>query len=55
MITSDEIVPHELRDFLRWNERHDREAKKVMAQYQLKLPENRELIRQLAFVRVPQR
>jgi hypothetical protein len=49
-----EVVPDALRDALRWNARHDREAKRVMAEYKLKLPEDRETIRALAFVRVAQ-
>jgi hypothetical protein len=51
----DEIVPHALRGFLRWDDRHDRESRRIMAEFNLKLPDNRELIRQLAFVRVQQR
>jgi hypothetical protein len=50
----DEIVPAVLREYLRWDHRHDEMAGKVMADYGLKLPEHRELIRQLTFVRVHQ-
>ncbi len=49
-----EIVPQALRGRLRWDARHDREAAKIMAEGGLVLPRDRELIRQLAFVRVAQ-
>jgi hypothetical protein len=50
----DEIVPAALREYLRWDHRHDSAAQQVMADYGFKLPQNRELIRQLTFVRVQQ-
>jgi hypothetical protein len=50
----DEIVPAALRAFLRWDFRHDAMAQKIMQEFGLKLPRDRELIRQLAFVRVQQ-
>jgi hypothetical protein len=50
----DEIVPAALRQQLRWDARHDAMAAKIMREFDLKLPRDRELIRQLAFVRVQQ-
>jgi hypothetical protein len=47
-----EVVPKALRKRLRWDERHDQVAEEVMAEFGLKLPEHRELIRQLSFTRV---
>ena len=47
------IVPVELQQYLRWDKRHAIMAARVMADA-LKLPRDRELIRQLAFVRVAQ-
>jgi hypothetical protein len=47
-----EIVPQALREYLKWDSRHDREAAKIMAEFKLVLPRDRELIRQLTFVRV---
>jgi hypothetical protein len=49
-----EIVPRALRQRLRWDARHDRSAMQIMAEFALILPRDRELIRQLAFVRVAQ-
>jgi len=49
-----EIVPGALRQSLRWDTRHDHEAVKIMAEFKLALPRDRELIRQLTFVRVAQ-
>jgi hypothetical protein len=49
-----EIVPQALRGRLGWNERHDRMAVRVMTEFKLILPRDRELIRQLAFMRVAQ-
>jgi Zn-finger domain-containing protein len=46
------IVPHELRDKLGWDHRHDRIARDVVREFDLKLPRDRELIRQLAMGRV---
>jgi hypothetical protein len=48
----DEIVPEELRTYLRWDHRHDEMAAKIMKEFDLKLPRDREFIRQLAFVGV---
>ena len=48
----DEIVPEGLRAHLRWDHRHDAAAEAVMQEYGLRLPEHRELIRQLAVSRV---
>ena len=50
----DEIVPAALREFLRWDSRHDAMAATIIREFDLKLPRDRELIRQLAFVRVAQ-
>jgi hypothetical protein len=50
----DEIVPAALREYLRWDHRHDAMAKKISAEFSLQLPRDRELIRQLAFTRVQQ-
>ena len=49
-----EIVPEALRQFLGWDELHDATAARILAESQLSLPRDRELIRQLAFVRVAQ-
>jgi hypothetical protein len=43
-----------LRTYLRWDHRHDAMAAKIIREFDLKLPADRELIRQLAFVRVQQ-
>jgi hypothetical protein len=48
----DEIVPSALRQSLGWDARHDHMAKEIMTEFNLILPRDRELIRQLAFVRV---
>jgi hypothetical protein len=37
---------------LGWDARHDHMAKEIMTEFNLILPRDRELIRQLAFVRV---
>jgi hypothetical protein len=50
----DEIVPQALRQYLRWDSRHDAMARQIMHEFNLMLPRDRELIRQLAFVRVQQ-
>jgi hypothetical protein len=47
-----EVVPEALCTYLRWDERHDAAAEAVMQEYGLRLPEHRELIRQLAVSRV---
>ena len=52
---ADEIVPEGLRTYLRWDTRHDAMAAKIMREFDLKLPRDRELIRQLSFVRVQQK
>jgi hypothetical protein len=49
-----EIVPGALRTRLRWDRRHDAMATEVMCEFKLTLPCDRELIRQLTFVRVAQ-
>ena len=49
-----EIVPEELRKYLRWDSRHDAMAAQITREFNLKLPRDRKLIRQLAFVRVQQ-
>jgi hypothetical protein len=51
---SDEVVPAALRTYLRWDHRHDAMAAQIMREFNLTLPRDRELIRQLAFVRVAQ-
>jgi hypothetical protein len=48
------VVPAELRKYLRWEYRHDAMAVKVMREFGLVLPRDRELVRTLAFVRVQQ-
>jgi hypothetical protein len=50
----DEIVPEALRDRLGWDCRHDAIARLVMDEFALTLPHDRELIRQLAAIRVQQ-
>ena len=50
----DEIVPEALRQRLRWDGRHERMAAKIMVEFNLILPRDRELTRQLTFVRVQQ-
>jgi len=49
-----EIVPRALRTRLGWDHRHDEEARRIMRDMGLKLPRDRELIRQLTVVRVAQ-
>jgi uncharacterized protein (DUF3820 family) len=49
-----EIVPQALRYRFGWDERHDAAAAQIIAKFNLSLPRDRELIRQLAFVRVAQ-
>jgi hypothetical protein len=51
-VQPDEIVPMELRIYLRWDHRHDAAAADVMYEYGLTPPRDRELIRQLAVTRV---
>jgi len=48
------VVPPILRWRLRWDGRHERAAAEIMQKFKLKLPRDRELIRQLAVVRVAQ-
>jgi len=43
-VQPDEVVPWDLRKYLRWDERHDAAAEAVMQEYGLRLPEHRELI-----------
>jgi hypothetical protein len=47
MVTCPLIVPQELRWRVGWTESHDALALLLMAEYNLKLPRDRELIRQL--------
>jgi hypothetical protein len=49
-----EIVPEALRHRLGWDWRHDKMAARIVEEFKLQLPRDRELIRQLAFVRVTQ-
>jgi len=49
-----EIMPEALRERLHWDFRHDAVARLVMDEFALLLPRDRELIRQLAFIRVQQ-
>jgi uncharacterized protein (DUF3820 family) len=49
-----EIVPEALRCRFGWDERHDAAATQIIAKFNLSLPRDRELIRELAFVRVAQ-
>jgi hypothetical protein len=51
---ADEVVPETLREFLRWDHRHDAMAEQIVTEHGLTLPQHRELIRQLTFVRVQQ-
>jgi hypothetical protein len=48
----DDVVPKPLRSYLRWTDDHQMVAHKIMRDYGLKLPKDRELIRQLAYLRV---
>jgi hypothetical protein len=51
----DEFVPdEELRETLRWDERHDAVARLIINEFDLILPRDRELVQQLAFLRVEQ-
>src|SRR5262249_17274071 len=50
----DEIVPEALRQQLGWDARHDGMARLIIDEFALTLPRERELIRQLAFIRVQQ-
>ena len=49
-----DIVPRDLRNLFRWDERHDHEAANIVFEFHLAFPDHRELIRQLAFLRVAQ-
>jgi uncharacterized protein (DUF3820 family) len=49
-----EIVPEALQQRIGWDFRHDAIARLVMDEFFLTLPRDRELIRQLAFIRVQQ-
>jgi hypothetical protein len=49
-----EIVPEGLRKYLRWDHRHDATVARIMREFNLELPRDRELIRQLVFVYVAQ-
>lgn len=49
-----EFVPEALRATLRWDDRHDAMAQWVVDEFGLSLPRDRELARQLAFIRVEQ-
>jgi uncharacterized protein (DUF3820 family) len=49
-----EIVPEALQQRLGWDFRHDAIARLIMDEFALTLPRDRELIRQLAFIRVQQ-
>jgi hypothetical protein len=50
----DEVIAEGLRVRLRWGSRHDAMAAQIMREFNLQLPRDRELIRQLTFVRVRQ-
>jgi len=50
----DEAVPAALRGYLHWDFRHDAVARLIMGEAGLTLLRDRELIRQLAFIRVQQ-
>jgi len=52
--TPDEVVPAALRELLGWDFCHDAMARLIMDEFALTLPRDRELIRQLAFIRVQQ-
>jgi uncharacterized protein (DUF3820 family) len=49
-----EIMPEALRQRLGWDDRHDATARLIIDEFALTLPRARELIRQLAFIRVQQ-
>jgi uncharacterized protein (DUF3820 family) len=49
-----EVVPDGLRERLHWDSRHDAMARLVVDEFNLTLPRDRELVRQLAFIRVQQ-
>src|SRR5215831_10038151 len=49
-----EIVPEALRFRFGWDEQHDAAAARIIAEFKLSLPRDRELIRQLALLRVAQ-
>jgi len=49
-----EFVPDRLYGRLRWTDEHDDTAHEIMNEFGLQMPRDRELIRQLAFVRVKQ-
>jgi hypothetical protein len=48
------IIPKNLRTKLRWNEHHDAAPARIIKEFGLQLPCDRELVRQLAFLRVAQ-
>jgi uncharacterized protein (DUF3820 family) len=49
-----EIVPEKLRQPLGWDFRHDAISRLIIDEFDLVLPRDRELVRQLAFIRVQQ-
>jgi uncharacterized protein (DUF3820 family) len=49
-----EVVPEALREWLHWDFRHDAVARLIVDEFNLTLPRDRELIRQLAQIRVQQ-
>jgi hypothetical protein len=49
---ANETVPHALQE--KWDARHDSSAAEIMTEFGLVLPRDRELVRQLAFMRVAQ-
>jgi hypothetical protein len=52
--TPDAFVPEHLCERLRWTAEHDAVARTIMREFNLQMPRDRELIRQLTFVRVRQ-
>src|SRR5436190_17772020 len=51
---ADEVVPEALRERLGWDDQHDAAAARIIAEFNLTLPHSRELVRQLAHLRVAQ-
>ena len=52
--TEIQIIPEALRARFGWDELHDAAARQIIVKFKLSLPRDRELIRELAFVRVAQ-
>ena len=48
------FVAPEMRRKIGWDGRHERMARQIMEEFSLKMPRDRELIRQLALIRIQQ-